>query len=159
MKVFISHQRVDSDIAGTIAARLQVYHDIDSYLDIIDPVASKSGDQLGEYIRKQMSLCSQLMAVVSVATKESWWVPWEIGVATEKDYPICTFARDNTQLPEYLKKWPYLRSQQDIDEYARVSKQSEDSFRLHKSLKTEAAARRTSTENFHSTLRSRLGQL
>lgn len=114
MRVFISHQQADSLLAGKISAYLTVNHKIDCYLDLVDPNASKAGDQLGDYLREVMGKCTQLMAVVSENTKGSWWVPWEIGVATEKDYPIATFAGDNTVLPEYLKKWPYLKTQSDL---------------------------------------------
>jgi hypothetical protein len=158
MKVFISHQRSDSDAAGLIAHRLKTFHQIDSYLDVIDPNSSKSGDELGDYIRLQMTRCTQLMAVVSGATKLSWWVPWEIGVATEKDFPISTFAKDDTTLPDYLKKWPYLRSMNDVDAYAQVSKTAEGTRVAKRSYLGEDAARRTSTGEFHRILKSRLGQ-
>lgn len=158
MKVFVSHQRADSQLASTVAHRLQAYHHIECYLDLIDPEASKTGDKLGEYLRVQMGLCTQLLAVVSQNTKASWWVPWEIGISTEKDQPIATYAGDNTTLPEYLRKWPYLRSQAELDEYARVSKATEQSYIREKSFRTEASARHSSTQQFYRDLRTRLGQ-
>lgn len=158
MKVFISHQRADADLAGSIAYRLRYVHQIDSYLDVIDPNANQAGDELGEYIRYQLSTCTQLMAVVSANTKTSWWVPWEIGVATEKDQPIATYAGDNTSLPEYLRKWPYLRSTPDLDAYAAVSKSAASTFNLRKGYINESQARRNSTQEFYKSLRARLGQ-
>ncbi|HYE33861.1 toll/interleukin-1 receptor domain-containing protein [Methylocaldum sp.] len=158
MKVFISHQKVDSELAGGIAKRLHETHQIECYLDIIDPNASQAGDELGEHLRNELGKCTQLMAVVSENTKSSWWVPWEIGVATEKDYPIATFARDNTPLPEYLKKWPYLKTAADLDEYAKVTKTIANTLKLRKSYLTEASARRSSTQEFYRILRGTLGQ-
>jgi hypothetical protein len=158
MKVFISHQRADSTLAGNVALRLRTYHQIDCYLDLIDPEASKTGDKLGEHLREQLGLCTQLLAVVSQNTKTSWWVPWEIGISTEKDQPIATYAGDNTTLPEYLRKWPYLRTHAELDEYARVSKAAEQTFAREKSFKIEARARQTSTQQFYRDLRARLGQ-
>jgi hypothetical protein len=158
MKVFISHQRADSLLAGNVAQRLKTYHQIDSYLDLIDPEASKTGDKLGEHLREQLGLCTQLLAVVSQNTKTSWWVPWEIGISTEKDQPIATYAGDNTTLPEYLRKWPYLRTHAELDEYARVSKAAEQTFTREKSFKVEARARQSSTQQFYRELRARLGQ-
>ena len=117
MKVFLSHKQQDEPIAAAIAHRLRTQHDVDCYLDVFDPHASKAGDALGDYIRYRLGQCSDLMAVVSDRTKESWWVPWEIGVATEKDHPISTFAGDQCELPTYLKKWPYLRTMRDVDVY------------------------------------------
>src|SRR4051812_11438146 len=130
MKIFVSHQRADSSLAEWIAQRLSQGHQIPIYLDTIDPDAGQAGDALGEYVRSRLNDCTQLLAVVSTNTKTSWWVPWEIGIATERDYPIATFAGDRTTLPEYLRKWPYLRSDSELDEYARVSKASDQRFAL-----------------------------
>lgn len=158
MKVFLSHQKADSEIAGVIATRLKLYHQIDVYLDVVDPNASTTGDDLGEYLRQQLSICTQLMAVVSAATKTSWWVPWEIGVATEKDYPIATFAGGYTTLPEYLRKWPYLQSMSDVDAYAEASKMAQREFKNRRTYQTDSLARRSSTKDFYRALRSSLRQ-
>lgn len=160
MRVFISHQRADSELAGLISGHLKLNHKIDCYLDLIDPNSSNAGDALGDYLRSQMGKCTQLMAVVSENTKASWWVPWEIGIATEKDYPIATFADDDTKLPEYLKKWPYLRTQSDLDAYAWASKEAEKNFNLRKSYTMDSVvdARHSSTQQFYRHLRARLSQ-
>ncbi len=159
MKVFISHQKSDSELAGKISYHLKYNHQIDCYLDLVDPNASQAGDELGEHLRNEMGKCTQLLAVVSEKTKGSWWVPWEIGVATEKDHPIATFSGDNTILPEYLKKWPYLKTESDLDAYARASKSANRQFNLRKSqYVTESVAKHSSTQDFYHILRSSLGQ-
>lgn len=158
MKIFISHQRADTALAAWIAKRLWVYHSIDSYLDVIDPESSTKGDQLGEHIRDELGKCHQLLAVVSYATKGSWWVPWEIGVATEKDYPIATYAGDKTSLPEYLKKWPYLTSEQELDVYAKVSKQAHETYVNNKRYLSEEVSRKTGRRLFYRQMREKLGQ-
>jgi hypothetical protein len=96
------------------------------------------------------------MAVVSTNTKGSWWVPWEIGIATEKDYPIATYAGDNITLPEYLKKWPYLATFSDLDTYATASKSADSTFRQRKTYITESEARRAGTREFYRSLRAAL---
>jgi hypothetical protein len=158
MKVFVSHQKGDSEIASAVAARLRLSHQIDCYIDIIDTNLLKSGESLGEYLRSEMGKCTQLIAVVSENTKVSWWVPWEIGIATEKEFPLATYLGANTSTPEYLQKWPYLRSLSDVDQYARASKAADSNFRLRKSTLTEDSARRASTTDFFRTLRAGLGQ-
>lgn len=105
-----------------------------------------------------MGKCDQLMAVVSQATKGSWWVPWEIGIATERDYPIATYAGDRTALPEYLKKWPYLQSDQDLDIYAKIAKQAHETYTNNKRALTEQVARKSARRLFNRMLRDRLGQ-
>lgn len=105
-----------------------------------------------------MGKCTQLLAVVSARTRESWWVPWEIGIATEKDYLLATYAGDDTYLPEYLRKWPYLSTMSELDEYARISKFAERQLSFRKSYLTESEARRNSTREFFTKLRASLGQ-
>jgi TIR domain len=159
MKVFVSHQQRDSDLATAIGGKLE-RNGIQVYLDIIDPLTGKTGDDLGDYIRMRLTECSTLMSVVSEYTKNSWWVPWEIGIATEKDYPITTFARDNTELPIYLKKWPYLRTDSDLDAYIKYAKLLESKIleKQYRELKSHSEARRLATKDFHRDLKLTLRQ-
>ena len=158
VKVFISHQRADSALALGIERRLRTGHGIDAYLDVIDPSASTAGDDLGEHVRRELGRCTQLLAVVSEATRTSWWVPWEIGVATEKDYPLATYADGGGALPEYLRRWPYLRDQVDLDRYAAASKAASRDLATKRTYLNESVARERSTKEFFRTLRASLGQ-
>lgn len=158
IKVFLSHQLRDAAVAQYIERRLRIVHDIPSYLDVIDPDASKQGDEIADHVKAELGKCTQLLAVVSEATKLSWWVPWEIGIATEKDYPLATFSGQTTMLPEYLRKWPYLRTDADIDAYANASKAAERDFNLKKTFLTEGVARVRSTKGFYTTLAASLGR-
>lgn len=158
MKVFISHQKADSVLASQIAYRLKVVHSIDSYLDVVDPYIGGRGEDLADHVRSEMGKCTQLLAVVSPATGSSQWVPWEIGVATEKEYPLATYSGGNALPPEFLRKWPYLRSDADLDEYARISKNARSTFTVRKSSLGEGLARRRTTGDFYRDLRASLHQ-
>lgn len=158
MKVFLSHQRHDSDLSQRIANRLRTHHSIDSYLDVIDPYVGGSVNVLADHIRIEMGKCTQLLAVISPNTAQSQWVPWEIGVATEKDFPLATFSGGNSLPPEFLRKWPYLRTDADLDNYARISKASRNSYTIRKATLNESVARARSTQEFYTSLRSALGQ-
>ena len=157
VKVFISHQKADTDLSTRIAGRLKALHGIDSYLDAIDPFASQRIEDVAEHVRREMARCTQLLAVVSPATARSQWVPWEIGVATEKNFPLATFSGGNVPPPEFLRKWPYLRTDSDLDHYAQISKKSERTY-VSKRTINESVARTTSTKDFYSELRAALGQ-
>jgi len=158
IKVFLSHQSADSATAAIIARRLEAHHGIVSYLDVIDPFIQR-GEDLAAHIRYEMGRCTQLLAIVSEAPKASQWVPWEIGVATEKSYPLATFLAGYATPPEFLRKWPYLRTDAEIDLYARTSKAAEQTFvRKRAGSLNEAAARVSSTGEFFATLRAGLGQ-
>ncbi|MGE8261615.1 MAG: toll/interleukin-1 receptor domain-containing protein [Stenotrophomonas sp.] len=158
IKVFISHQRADSALAQSIADRLRYRHTIETYLDVVDPVIGKNGEELAEYVRAQLSKCTQLLAVVSPATKDSWWVPWEIGIATEKEYPLATYG-GNAVVPEYLWKWPVLRNDTHLDAYADASKLADRHYaNKRSSLYESASAHHSSTKEFYRVLRSSIHQ-
>ncbi|MCK1707724.1 MULTISPECIES: toll/interleukin-1 receptor domain-containing protein [unclassified Bradyrhizobium] len=160
IKVFLSHKNEDSEVAGAIAYRLKIHHQIDVYLDVIDRNMEKNGPDLADYIRAEMEKCTQLLAVISAKTRESQWVPWEIGVATEKERPLASFINPPATIPEFLRKWPYLQSQEDVDRYASVSKSTrlvqEESVR--RATASASSARRTAFREFHRSLKAQLGQ-
>lgn len=159
MKVFISHQKADALVAHRVAGRLRDVHGIPSYLDVIDPYMEGTAEGLADHIRTEMSKCTQLLAVVSTATLASQWVPWEVGVATEKNFPLATYTGTYALPPEFLRKWPYLRNETDLDAYARASKSAvtyRDSFRKYSA--DTAAAARSSTSHFFAELRRSIGQ-
>lgn len=79
-----------------------------------------------------------------------------IGIATEKAYPLATYAGGTTTVPEYLRKWPYLRSLTDLDLYAAASKTAADVFRDKRHFLAESSARGYSTKEFFRTLRASL---
>lgn len=158
IKVFISHKQEDAAAAAAIEARLKTAHRIDCYLDVLDPSIGKTGEELARYVRDKLSSCTQLLAVVTAATKESWWVPWEIGVASEKEYPLATYGGTAT-LPDFLKKWPVLRSEQDLDAYARASLAADrERGVLETRAMSTASVRQAATREFYRSLRASLGQ-
>ncbi len=158
IKVFLSHQQADTSIAAMIAQRLRSYHQIDVYLDVIDSNMWRGGLDLADYIREQLEQCTQLLAVISERTKASQWVPWEIGVATEKERPLASFVERPAIVPEFLAKWPYLQTVDDIDKYAQTSKRARATFDSLSRTITASTARRTAFREFHTGLKSALGQ-
>jgi TIR domain len=160
-KVFISHQNEDSSLATYVADRVR-RNGLTTYLDVIDDALKQDGSELSDHIRLKMAECDQLVAIVSSNTKASWWVPWEIGVASEKDFRIANYAREYVDLPSYLKQWPTLRSEQDIDAYCEISKLNAAQTRIRideafTELRKEEALRR-GVRDFHKQLKTRLGQ-
>ncbi len=166
-KVFISHKSEDERIAVWIYATLKG-RGVDAYIDKLDPfVNAAKGEELGEYFRRQLQQCTHLMAVISDKTKSSWWVPFEIGIATEREYPLSTFAdqgdnyrsypssyRPNFDIPDYLRKWPYLQTASDLDSYIRVLNMMSTTAQFSEST----GQRRSYTKDFYINLRSYLGQ-
>jgi hypothetical protein len=159
MKVFISHQLADTVVASQVARRLLSVHGILSYLDVIDPYVGGSAEGLADHIRAEMGKCTQLLAVVSNATMASQWVPWEVGVATEKNFPLATYTGTYTPPPEFLRKWPYLKNDADLDAYAKASKSAQNFREIYKQYSADSAAgMRASTSYFFTELRRSIGQ-
>ena len=131
MSVFISYRHTDRNTASAIAKKLEA-NNIKYYLDVVDD-ESKNTDDITEVITKNIKKSTHLIAVISINTVGSWWVPFEIGEATIANRRICSYAiREDAfnlslmsyryitnALPEYLKKWPVLESSADLDEFIR----------------------------------------
>jgi hypothetical protein len=157
VKVFVSHKREDDDQARVVAHYLKI-NGLEVYLDVIDGQLGKSGPDLADYIRAQLEQCTQLLAVNSAQTQASWWVPWEIGVATEKERFLASFVARDANVPEYLAKWPYLRTQADLDVYIRESKKAERLVEDRVFKGFQATARAQGFRSFHTSLKAALGQ-
>lgn len=156
-KVFISHKNTDTSIAEGVARRVQACG-LDVYLDLIDSALDKDGPDLTDYLLSKLDECHQLIAVVSSETKLSWWVPWEIGVGSEKGLHMASYAGEYITLPDYLKKWPVLKSYADVDLYCKYSERNQPySYNINEAYKTTASAlleRKNSAANFHRELKS-----
>lgn len=159
MIIFVSHKNSDSAPAAEVAKTLrQGGHEV--YLDLIDDGLKRGTQDLADYLRGRLGQCNSLIAIISSATQTSWWVPWEIGVATEKDYPLSSYVTDNTPPPEYLKRWPVLKSSSDLLQFSALVKSVETRernlrFSENKSL---TDSKRIASNEFHALLKSRLGQ-
>lgn len=129
MKVFISHKNSDSGQATLICNRLQSLG-VEAYLDLLDPTVLNDGRQLTRHIEEQLRICTDIMIIVSEATKSSWWVPFEIGMSAELNMPTASFVSTPTKLPSFLSYWPKLRNLNDINTYVEVRRQVSREMRL-----------------------------
>lgn len=139
-KVFVSHKDVDEALARRVAQRVR-QNGLEAYLDSVDPALKRDGPDLADYLLERMSECEQLIAVVSTATSESWWVPWEIGVGSEKGFRMASYSERLVQLPSYLQKWPSLQSLNDVDVYCQFSAATEQRVRTTARAYLSEAAR------------------
>lgn len=161
-KIFISHKNEDSSIAHTIASQLR-RNGIEVYLDVLDPQLQSNGEDLSNYLQDKLSQCTHLMAVLSYSTRLSWWVPFEIGIATEKQFPISSYITigSRSDIPEYLWKWPLLRNPEDLQKYAMLLSKSSFTLLNEEKRYWEFSAKGTPknyAEAFHRRLKLNLGQ-
>lgn len=129
MKIFISHKQEDEVKAMEVQKTLNSCG-VKAYLDLLDDDISGDGEKLTQHIRKRIGECSDVIVILSEETKESWWVPFEIGMATEKDMPIANYLVSDVQLPDYLEYWPRLKNKFDVCKYVEIrNKVSEEYMR------------------------------
>jgi hypothetical protein len=113
MPVFISHKDKDTAAAVSIKTKLES-HQIICYLDVFDEKIAYGN--ITDRITSAMEKCTHLIAVMSDATKDSWWVPFEIGEATFGYRRICSYDLGCTfSFPEYLSKWPKMSSSRHLE--------------------------------------------
>ena len=138
---FISHQSRDALSAEKVATTLS-RQGYPCYLDTFDPSVDGDSPDLESYLRKVIAACTNLMAIVSQATKTSWWVPLEIGVALERQKHIATYLLNAEDLPSYLWLWPMLWNERDAITWAQdTQKQSVATMNSNWRLRTEPQKR------------------
>jgi len=156
MPVFLSHRKADKASALKIYAYLDA-NKIKCYLDEFDETLQRSKN-ITDVIMTRINECSHLMAIVSSNTTGSWWVPFEVGVASEADRRICSFKIDGVSLPEYLDIWPIMTRTEHLTEFVKLYKDDRNLL-LEKSESLRAAtASVKSSGDFHRMLKSVTGQ-
>jgi hypothetical protein len=154
MPVFISHRNADDLIARHVYLFL-LERGITCYIDDLDKDA-KTTDDITALLLSRLSYTSHLIAVVTQNTAGSWWVPFEIGVATESAKRIASYTRYRSLLPEYLLKWPAMQSDPDLDAFA--AEYRRDRSIVEKRASGSVTARRADADTFHRSLKASIGQ-
>lgn len=155
MKVFISHKNVDSAHAIALQAAF-ARNKVDTYLDVLDSSINGGGRELTEHIKQNLNSCSDILVVMSQATKDSWWVPFEIGMSAQVDMPTASFLKSDVVLPSYLSYWPRLKTTADVDKYVAVRKRVEQQMKQRYDSYTQANRRAAETRAFYEALKIEL---
>ncbi len=155
MKVFISHKQEDEEVALRVFNHLKNLK-VDAYLDLIDNEIYFKGKHLTDHIKKRLNECTDLLVILSDKTKESWWVPFEIGMASEKDFPIVNYLSEGIKLPDYLEYWPRLKNSGDLSKYVSIKTKHDSDIILEKSFEgfEKYSSKKNTTEQFYKNLKS-----
>ena len=75
-------------------------------------------------IEAAISRSTSLMAVVTDVTNESWWVPFEIGLAYDMDKQLASYCeeQDGVEIPSFLWRWPLVQDHDDLHEWCNKMK-------------------------------------
>jgi hypothetical protein len=139
MKIFISHKQEDSVTAKEVLETLKGFK-VDAYLDLLEGEVALRGEALTNHIKKRLNDCTDLLVVMSEKTKNSWWVPFEVGMAAQRDFPIVNYLKATILLPDYLSYWPRLKNQIDLAKYIQVKNKLNQTILLEKSMGKFASA-------------------
>ena len=115
--VFVSHKSNDTAKAVEIAERIS-RNGLSAWVDVADPTGVRDGPDLADYIRRILIASRSLMALVTTATKDSWWVPFEIGIAFEQQKLLASYG-SRANLPSFLYKWPNVQTDMQLDRWCR----------------------------------------
>ena len=115
--VFVSHKSNDAAKAVQIAERISS-HGLSAWVDVADPSGVRDGPDLADYIRQVLGSSRSLLALVTSATKESWWVPFEIGIAFQQEKLLASYG-SRASLPSFLQKWPNVQNDSELDRWCR----------------------------------------
>lgn len=114
--VFVSYKSNDYVNSIRIARRIQ-RSGLSAWVDRLDPTIMEDGPLLDHYIESVLSRSLSLLALVTDLTHESWWVPFEIGIAFELRRYLSSFADRSIELPSFLEKHPRLANDSDVDRW------------------------------------------
>jgi len=103
--VFISYSTIDAEVAGPIATLLDGMG-IEHFLDKKE---IRWGDRFEGTIARRIADCSHLVVIVSPASVQSLWVPYEVGQAQALGKTLLPYlTHPSINLPSFLANLHYV---------------------------------------------------
>jgi len=166
MRVFISHYSKDTELAEAYAKDLKNlgFH---IYFDIYDPIVNGVADRPA-HIKAEIEISTDLLVIITNNTKDSWWVPFEIGLSTSADNRIVSINHGNQSLPSFIRKWPVIDTDEQYNIYLKELTKNRDqllkedvilkSRNFSKIYDSANSARMRTSDLFHSVLLNKFDQ-
>lgn len=114
--VFLSHSSLDKEALPKAIGLLE-WHGGKVYIDKVDKeLPKKTSSETGVKLKERISQCPKFIVLVTANSKNSRWIPWELGIADEKKkLPNVALLPDvgnqaNAEWPEqeYLGLYPRI---------------------------------------------------
>ncbi len=84
LDVFLSHSSSDKDSLPKVIGFLEQY-DVNVYVDKVDKeLPQKTSAETGVKLKERIAQCRKFVVLVTTNSKNSRWIPWELGIADEK---------------------------------------------------------------------------
>ncbi len=143
--VFVSHTTEDDDVAEEVAECIRSFG-LSAWVDSDHLDSKHDGPSMASIIQGVIRRSYCLLAVVTSATNESWWVPFEIGVASDRKRYLSTFGDPRVLLPSFLAAWPRVRDHAELHLWCSEVKKKKATHRpiIHESYVEVASAQRSS---------------
>lgn len=123
--VFISHRSSDMEAAEAIAKYLK-FNDIDVYLDKLDDELQEKAKEenakgIVDAINEGLKYSTHILVLISDKTRESWWVPYEVGYSKKGEKKIASALLTGyvEGFPDYLKIERTIESPEEFKDYAK----------------------------------------
>jgi hypothetical protein len=131
--IFLSHKSEDKPAVKDIAKYIGEAG-VDYYLDIEDPDLQKAerGEdhvKITEFIELGINRSSHVLSLISNTTKDSWWVPFEIGYAKKGEKGLALLPlKDVAYIPSYIQILRELNGIKQLNEYLEEIKKAAPSM-------------------------------
>lgn len=130
--VFISHRSTDKDVAVDIAGYIRDCG-IDVYIDVDDKglqiaTINNDSESIVNYIHEGLKQSTHVLALISDDTRDSWWVPYEIGYGEKANKKIASMLLEQDEVdffPDYLKIVRRLYNTEDFIEFVKDLKRAQ----------------------------------
>jgi hypothetical protein len=156
MPVFISYRHQDRLDAFIINERLKL-EGIPTHLDLFDIDAQQTTDDISGQVSRNLGSSTHLIAVLSRDNADIWWVPFQLGAATQVNRRITLFQSAEHALPGYLEKWPIMSAREHIDLFVRAYHDEQTFKRAIAEEGIEAnATNRANADFFHADLKAKI---
>jgi hypothetical protein len=132
--IFISHKKEDTDKAKAIANYV-MNCGVDVFFDENDPILSnpeiiKDPLKITTAINNALNRSTHMVCVISEKTKDSWWVPYEIGFVSNKPSFSSSqigvlIIKTVSYLPEYLFLSKKIETTLELDSFVKNASNTE----------------------------------
>ena len=120
--VFVSHTTKDDELAEMVAKRVRS-HGLTAWVDSDYMAPHQDGPGMASKIGQVIGRSYCLLAIVTSATSASWWVPFEIGIASDRNRFLSTYGSPTVPLPSFLAAWPRVRGHDELPPWCELVKQ------------------------------------
>ena len=125
--VFVSHTTKDDDLAEEVAKCIRSFG-LTAWVDSDHLDCKDDGPGMASKIQGAIRRSYCLLAVVTSATSASWWVPFEIGIASDRSRYLSTYGDPRVGLPSFLAAWPRVRNHDELHAWCKEVKQKKTMY-------------------------------